>query len=378
MPSSVDPASVLGSETAQELSYRELAEAMPQQVWTARPDGTLDYVNQQVIDYCMADAESLLGSGWISIVHPDDVAPSVARWMHSLETGEPYEVEFRLLRARDHVYRWHLGRAVPLRNRLGGIVRWLGTNTDIHDRKQVEAELKLARAAADAASEAKSSFLANMSHELRTPLNAIIGYSEILLEEAPEHGWGHSVTDVQKIRAAGKHLLELINAVLDLSKIEAGKMDLRADTVDLGRLVEDVVSVVVPLSIRNGNSVECEIDPTINSMLTDQTKLRQILTNLLVNACKFTLHGRVTLRVEKRPPEKVAFAVEDTGIGMSPADVEKLFQPFTQADQSASRQFGGTGLGLVISRRFAEMMGGDITVETEAGKGSTFTLLLPR
>ena len=364
-------------DSARELSYRELAEAMPQQVWTARPDGTLDYVNQQVVDYCRNDAASLLGAGWLSILHPDDIAPCVKRWTHSLQTGDPYEVEFRLLRACDQAFRWHLGRAVPLRAPSGEILRWLGTNTDIHDRKNVEAELELAKVAADAASEAKSAFLANMSHELRTPLNAIIGYSEILLDEAPEHGWGASVTDVEKIRAAGKHLLELVNAVLDLSKIEAGKMEVFPAAFAVARLVDDVTAVIGPLSSRNRNTVETAIGDGVGTLYADEAKVRQILLNLLINACKFTSSGRVALTVELRTPNCIAFAVSDTGIGMSPEQVGKLFQPFTQADQSASRPFGGTGLGLVISRRFAEMMGGGITVDTEPGRGSTFTLTLP-
>ncbi|WP_180540870.1 sensor histidine kinase [Nevskia soli] len=359
------------------MSYRELAEAMPQQVWTAQPSGLLDYVNEQVVDYCRRPAEVLLGAGWASIVHPDDVPQAVARWTHSLQTGEPYEVEFRLFRAADEQYRWHLGRAVALRSPSGEIVKWLGTNTDIHDRKLVEAELSVAKAAADAANRAKSAFLANMSHELRTPLNAIIGYSEMVMEEAEDAGFHSVVRDVRKIHAAGKRLLELINAVLDISKVEAGRMDLHLETFAVAPLVEEVLTVIDPLAKRNANNVRLIMDSEVASMYADQAKVRQALINLVGNACKFTTKGEITVKIGMRGTEDISFAVTDTGIGMTPEQTAKLFEPFSQADHAISRSFGGTGLGLAISRRFAKMMGGDISVETEAGRGSTFTLVLP-
>ncbi len=367
---------------AQHLSYRELAEAMPQQVWTAHPDGALDYVNQQVTDYCHATSEDLIGAGWLSIVHPDDVAPSVARWTRSIQTGALYEVEFRLHRAHDQTYRWHLGRAVPLRDAAGRIVKWLGTNTDIHDRKQVEAELGVAKAAADAANQAKSVFLANMSHELRTPLNAIIGYSEMVMEEAQDENLDRIVEDARKIRSAGRHLLELISAVLDLSKIEAGKMDLHVEPFSVRKLIGEIKSVIEPLVEQNHNSLRVSIEDQVVSkfadrMYADETKVRQILLNLLGNACKFTTRGEITLEVCMLDKDQISFAVCDTGIGMKQDQVGKLFEPFIQANQSTSRRFGGTGLGLAISRRFARMMGGDITVRTAEGMGSTFTVSLP-
>ena len=363
-------------DTDERLSYQELAEAMPQQVWTARPDGALDYVNQQVAGYAMRSAEELLGAGWVSIVHPDDVPQAVVRWTRALQSGEPYEVEFRLLRAADQMYRWHLGRAVPLRSG-GQIVRWVGTNTDIHDHKQVEAELSRAKVAADAANHAKSAFLANMSHELRTPLNAIIGYSEIVIEEAEEGALFGFVDDVRKIRSAGKHLLELISAILDFSKIDAGRMDLHLETFNIPKLVDEVVSVIQPVADKRRNTVRVVIANGVNAMYSDEMKVRQALLNLAGNACKFTKHGLIGLEVRLPGPDQVAFLVSDTGIGMTPDQVEKLFEPFTPATQSTSREFGGTGLGLAISRRLARMMGGDISVETEPGKGSTFTLCLP-
>jgi signal transduction histidine kinase/CheY-like chemotaxis protein len=230
---------------------------------------------------------------------------------------------------------------------------------------------------AEIANQTKSTFLANMSHELRTPLNAIIGYSEMLLEEAGETGGTALIPDVNKILSAGKHLLELINAVLDISKIEAGKMELHLENFSVPELVSGVVAVITPLVEKNGNKVKVSVDPEVTVMRTDQTKLRQSLFNLLSNAGKFTSDGTISLDVGLLPDSRIAFAIADTGVGMRPEQVEKLFQPFVQADSSTSRMYGGTGLGLVISRRFARMMGGDIAVTSQEGKGSRFVLTLP-
>ncbi len=230
------------------------------------------------------------------------------------------------------------------------------------------------------ASQAKSTFLANMSHELRTPLNAIIGYSEMLEEESIEMGTQASVPDLQKIKSAGKHLLELINSVLDLSKIEAGKMDLYLETFSICALAEEVISTVQPMAEKNSDLLlkTCPLD--IGSMHADLTKIRQSLLNLLSNACKFTTNGTVSLSIQKEViggVNWVRFEVKDTGVGLSDEQARGLFEPFTQADSSTTRKFGGTGLGLAITHRFADMMGGKITVESKPDKGSIFTLTLP-
>ncbi|HEU5190234.1 MAG TPA: GAF domain-containing protein [Methylomirabilota bacterium] len=232
----------------------------------------------------------------------------------------------------------------------------------------------------EAADRHKSEFLANMSHELRTPLNAIIGYSEMLQEDAADLGAEQFTDDLKKINAAGKHLLELINAVLDLSKIEAGKMDLYLETFDVATLVHDIVAVIQPLAAKNANRLEVHGTDSVGTMRADLTKVRQALFNLLSNACKFTEQGAITLDVAREildGADWLVFRVSDTGIGMSPEQLAKLFEAFTQADAATTRKYGGTGLGLALSRRLCRMMGGDVVAASESGRGSTFTIRLP-
>jgi two-component system, NtrC family, sensor kinase len=229
----------------------------------------------------------------------------------------------------------------------------------------------------EAASRHKSQFLANMSHELRTPLNAIIGYSEMLQEEAEDLDQETLIPDLQKVNAAGKHLLGLINDILDLSRIEAGRMDLYLETFDVGQLMSDVEGIVQPLLEKNGNELIVTSPDEIGQMYADQTKLRQALFNLLSNAAKFTDHGTISLTVERESDDWLTFAVADTGIGMTDEQLSRLFEAFSQAEASTRSQYGGTGLGLAISRHFCRLMGGDLTVESVYGEGSTFTVRLP-
>ena len=238
-------------------------------------------------------------------------------------------------------------------------------------------ELLLARREAEAANGAKSQFLAGMSHELRTPLNAIIGYSEMVEEELTDRGGDPLLADVQKVGAAGRHLLALINDVLDLSKIEAGKMELFAESFAVATVVHDVATTVRPLVERNANALVVEVAPDAGEMHTDITRVRQVLLNLLSNACKFADHSTIHLRVRREGDSQMVFEVQDRGIGMTPAQLVRLFEAFTQAEASTSRRFGGTGLGLAISRHFCRMMGGEISVTSAVGAGSTFSVRLP-
>jgi signal transduction histidine kinase/DNA-binding NarL/FixJ family response regulator len=251
---------------------------------------------------------------------------------------------------------------------------------EIIHRKQTQEELLKAKHAAEDASRAKSAFLANMSHELRTPLNAIIGYSEMLEEETRDSGKLENQQDLRKIQSAGKHLLSLINDVLDLSKIEAGKMGLHLETFDVSLMVEEMVTTLQPAIAKNANEVRVRLADDVGMMRADATKVRQILFNLMSNACKFTDHGTISLDVSQSAMEGqewIRFRVKDTGIGISAKQQEKLFQEFSQADATISRKYGGTGLGLAISHRFVQMMKGRISVESKPEQGSTFTVYLP-
>jgi signal transduction histidine kinase len=229
------------------------------------------------------------------------------------------------------------------------------------------------------ASEHKSQFLASMSHELRTPLNAIIGLTEMMVTNAARFGTEKALEPLRRVNAAGTHLLSLINEILDLSKIEAGKLDLNPEPVNLTRLIDEVIGTAGQLAEKNKNRLVVEAQENLGALTADSMRLKQILLNLLSNACKFTKEGEVALRVRKVADgrEWVELAVTDTGIGMTAEQQAKLFQDFTQADSLTARRYGGTGLGLAISRKLARMMGGDVTVTSEPGNGSVFTMRLP-
>jgi signal transduction histidine kinase len=251
---------------------------------------------------------------------------------------------------------------------------------ELIDRERAAEELREAKETAEHASRAKSTFLANMSHELRTPLTGIIGYSELLEREAAHFGYENFVPDLHKIRTAGTHLLAIINDILDLSKIESGKMQLFIEPISIQALLDDVRVTASPLIAKNNNLLEIITDEQIGMISTDLTKARQIILNLVSNAAKFTEDGRVEIRAQRLSCDNtdwIRVSISDTGIGISEQQLALLFQEFTQADASMTRRYGGTGLGLALSRRLCQLLGGQIEVVSRLGVGSTFTVWVP-
>jgi signal transduction histidine kinase/CheY-like chemotaxis protein len=270
--------------------------------------------------------------------------------------------------------------AVPILEEDGTAREWVGTHTDVTERTLAEQQLAAAKEVAESANRAKSQFLANMSHELRTPLSAVIGYAEMLAEELEDLKQDQLLPDLAKIESNARHLLSLINDVLDLSKIEAGRMTVAAEAFEVRRLLDDVVAATTSLAERKENRFVVDLGDAAGAMNTDQVKVRQCLLNLISNAAKFTEKGTITLaarREREAGRDWLRFAVTDTGIGMTEEQLTRLFQRFSQADESTTRQFGGTGLGLALTRAFCRMMGGDVTVTSKQGEGSTFTIRLP-
>ena len=289
--------------------------------------------------------------------------------------------------AVERTYRTKTGQLIPvlfssaeMRNSSGVLEGYVWLAQDMTELKRVQGELVRAKDAAEGANRAKSVFLANMSHELRTPLNAVIGYSEMLQEVVDDRGQQDLLPDLGKILWAGKHLLGLINDVLDLSKIEAGKLELSIESLDVLPLIGDTVSAIRPLVEKNRNRLEVACAEPLGAVLGDSTRVRQVLFNLLSNACKFTENGLILLearRTRSKGSDWVEFRVADTGIGMSAEQLDRLYRPFMQADASTTRKYGGTGLGLAISREFCQMMGGSLSANSELGKGSAFTVRFP-
>jgi two-component system, sensor histidine kinase len=359
--------------------YRHLADAIPHIIWKIRDDGNLDYCNRYWQDYSGTSFDDNVGSGWRFSVHTEDLHRLMALWKNASLTGHTLETECRLKR-HDGDYRWHMFRGVPEFHDAGSLGSWIITNTDIDDRKRVEQALQKAKDESIAANEAKTTFLANMSHEIRTPLGAVLGFSELLGN--PEIALEERSNCLSAIKRNGDLLSRLIGDVLDLSKIEAGHLDIEKVKFSLVDLLwgaqKSLEHQANEKGIRLGVSVTSPLPETVYS---DPTRLRQIIFNIVGNAIKFTPSGAVVVEIssEKNGVGKhiLSVSVTDQGSGITEDQGKKLFRPFMQADSSTTRKYGGTGLGLSLSRKLARKMGGDVVLaDSTPGIGSTFLITI--
>jgi PAS domain S-box-containing protein len=369
-----------------EVQFGTLAETMPQLVWSTTAEGYHDYYNSRWYEFTGMSREGPQGWNWKAFLHPDDFERSLAAWERSLRTGEPYSVEYRFREASSGGYRWFLGRALPLRDERGRIIRWFGTCTDIDDTKRAESdrdaalrEAQQARVDAEAANRAKADFLAAMSHELRTPINAALGYCELLAmgirgPVSPAQG-----EDLARIQRSQRLLLSLVNDILNFARLEAGQIELHLSDVSFGDTLASLDAMITPQVEAKGLAYRqsgCGEDVRLR---VDTEKLQQVLLNLLTNAVKFTGAGgeiELSCRVDR---EWVYLCVRDTGRGIAAEQLERIFEPFVQLDRHlthASQQ--GVGLGLAISRDLMRAMGGELAVTSTLGQGSTFVASIPR
>ncbi|MEP6999416.1 MAG: ATP-binding protein [bacterium] len=355
---------------ASETRYRTLTEAVPVQVWTSNPEGKLNFVSAQTAEYFGAAASEILDDGWTVFLHPDDLGGAGMKWAESLSTGRPYQAEFRLRNGVTGEYRWHLARAFPDRDSNGTIVGWIGSNTDVEGERQ-------ARAAAEAANRSKSDFLTMMSHELRTPLNAIGGYAELLELGLQGAVTPEQRTSLERIQRSQRHLLGLINGILNFAKIDAGTIHYEVEDVRIDEIIATCESLTTPQARAKQMVLRYAKPSSELRARADREKVQQIVLNLLSNAIKFTDTGGEIAVTCAGDGAQLAITVADTGRGIPPDQLQRVFEPFVQIDARFTRDQSGTGLGLAISRDLARGMGGDLTVDSTMGEGSTFSLRLP-
>ncbi|WP_454739215.1 PAS domain-containing hybrid sensor histidine kinase/response regulator [Cupriavidus necator] len=347
--------------------FRSLADGIPHMVMTADPDGRIDYCNQRWSTYTGLSLEQTQSGAWQSAIHPEDLKNNIERWTSTVAKGREYEVEYRLRRASDGAYRWHLERGAPLKDADGNIVKWLASCTDIEEQKQ-------AQAAAESANRAKSEFLSSMSHELRNPLNAILGFAQLIASDFPPPPPSQQAS-IDQILKAGWHLLELINEVLDLAKIEAGEASLSPEPVSVVEALHECHAMLEQQALRREIRMRFPLPDSSCFVRADRTRLKQILLNLLSNAIKYNReHG--TVDVEVATGERVRVSVRDTGAGLAPERLAQLFQPFNRLGHEGG-PVEGTGIGLVVAKRLVELMGGAISAESTPGVGSIFWVELP-
>lgn len=357
--------------------FRLIVDSIPQGVWRTNPDGAADYFSERFRELVPCDTTDFLGWGWTNCIHPDDKPILVTEWERCRALAIPISIEFRL-KGDDGVYHWFRSDGRPLLDQKGAIVKYYGTWTNIEDQKKASIELLEAKTAAEKANELKSAFLTNMSHEIRTPLGAMIGFADLLRDATLKETERQNYLAI--LHRNGIQLGHLINDILDLSKVETGHLNFEFMQFDVQTLVTDCISLFQVRAREQGVELIFESGPNVpSSIVSDPLRLRQILTNIIGNSVKFTEKGSIRLKIvgDASPSgrSRVCFTIQDSGIGIASEGIPNLFKVFTQADNSITRRYGGTGLGLALSRRLARALGGDLElVETAPGKGSTFRL----
>lgn len=367
-----------------EAEFRTFVDSIPTLAWTAKPDGWIDFYNRRWYDYTGTTFESQQGWGWVTVHDPEDLPRILELFRRSLVSGEPWEDEFRLRRASDGMLRWHLSRMLPVRDEHGRLLRWFGTNTDIHDQKlataeharMLEAEQR-AREQAEATNRAKDEFLAVVSHELRTPLHAILGWAQLLAGD-PSDDIARWRDGIERIERNALQQARLIEDLLDVSRIIAGKLEIERAPVDLAAALRAAIDDHRLGAERRGIVIEVEIAERVPPVSGDGARLQQIVGNILGNAIKFSLdRGRVEVAL-RGEGESVVLVIADHGIGLAPEVAEHLFERFWQADRSHTRRRGGLGLGLAIAHHLVQLHGGCIEVHSDGvGTGARFTVRLP-
>jgi PAS domain S-box-containing protein len=360
-----------------DLLFRALADCMPQMVWMTAADGAVEYFNQHWFDYTATTRATAMGDAWTQLLHPDDQARAAETWREAVRTGKLYETEYRLRRGRDTEYRWFLSRAVPLRDRQGRILKWVGTSTDIHETKAAEATLRHAKDELERASRAKDEFLATLSHELRTPLNAILGWAQLIQMGVIDEAERAEVLD--RIEQSARTQTKLIEDILDMSRIISGKLRIASTLLDVARVTCDAARAMEEIAAERGVTIDCrsDCDAPLN-VRGDAARLQQVVCNLLDNAIKFSSPGQAVMVRILRARTTVRIVVSDRGCGIVPTFLPHVFERFRQADSSSTRPSGGLGLGLTIVRHLVELHGGKVSVSSEGiGHGATFTVDLP-
>ncbi|MGZ5278714.1 MAG: response regulator [Pseudobdellovibrionaceae bacterium] len=368
-------------ENAGRRRYQSLADAIPQIVFRANLEGSIEYFNQFWYRYSGKNVETSIGDGWKAAIHPKDLPEVERKWKESILLNDRVECECRIREDQSGEFRWHLLRIVPEFDETTELVGWIGVITDMHAQKMTQEEMNLARRMADAANETKSRFLANMSHEIRTPLGAILGFSELVVD--PLSSESEKSESISVIRRNGEQLSKIIDDILDLSKVEAGKLDIDLKPIDLAELLRGVQTLMTMPAREKGLEVEFSINGRIPAKIcSDANRLQQVLINVIGNGIKFSSKGNLRVTVSFLPAtedllSRLHISVQDSGPGLTAQQIQNLFQPFTQVDTSMTRKYGGTGLGLALSRRLSRALGGDIDVQPSLpGRGCNFEITI--